>query len=413
MRMRNHVAVGLALVGLMGVLVLLLHAAMIEESKVVMPDPTMLDTFGQAVAIGTDVAIVGAAGHDTPFSNAGAAYVIDLATGTSTHKLSPTGVASGDSFGGSVGVSGDVAIVGAIGADTGGAAYLFSAASGGQLHKLSPSDPASGDMFGLSLGIDGNVAVVGAPNNDGPNNSGSAYVFNVTTGTESRKLLAGDAASGDAFGWAVAVSGNVAIVGAKSDDNAVGYNAGAAYLIDVISGDERHKLMASDGSALDEFGTAVAIGGGVAIVGAPKQNGSAGAAYLFDVATGGLLFKLTADDAAGMDYFGSAVAICGNAAIVGAYGNDDAGSGSGSAYIFDVTTGEQFDKVLASDAASGDSFGYSVGVSWAYGIAGAKDDEPPGVNTGSAYIFAVPEPATVALVVLGALGVMMRRRRTT
>ena len=351
MRMRDHVAMGLSLVGLVCVLVSPLHAAIIEESKMPMPDPTGQDKFGQAVAIGTDVAIVGAAGHDAPFSNAGAAYVIDLATGTSTYKLTPTGVASGDSFGGAVGVSGDVAIVGAIGADSGGAAYLFNVTSGGQLHKLSPSDPTGSDSFGGSVGIDGDVAVVGAPlhNALGMGNSGAAYVFNVTTGGQSRKLIAGDAFQNDHFGSAVAVSGDVAVVGAYWDDDK-GYHAGSAYLINVTNGSQLYKLTAGDGDAYDEFGAAVAICGGVAIVGAPKHDGSAGAAYLFDVATGGLLFKLTADDATASDYFGTAVAICGNAAVVGAPGDDDKGTGSGSAYIFDVTTGLLFGKVLASTA---------------------------------------------------------------
>lgn len=413
MRMRDHVAMGLSLVGLVCVLVSPLHAAIMEESKIPMPDPTSRDTFGQAVAIGTDVAIVGAAGHDIPPSDAGAAYVIDLATGTSTHKLVPTGLADKDSFGGAVGVSGDVAIVGATGADTGGAAYLFSVTSGGQQHKLSPSDPGSGDAFGVSVGIDGSVAVVGAPkhNAGGMNDAGAAYVFNATTGGQTRKLTRSGPVTGDNFGSAVAVSGNVAIVGAYWDGDEA-WRAGAAYLIDVTTGNQLHKLTAFDGAASDEFGSAVAICGGVAIVGAPKHDGSAGAAYVFDVATGGLLFQLTADDAAALDLFGSSVAVCGSAAVVGAPGDDDNGPGSGSAYIFDVTTGLLFDKVLASDGSNSDTFGCSVGVSMTLGIAGAEEDDPVGMNTGSAYIFLAPEPATVALVVLGGLAALVRRKRT-
>ena len=68
-------------------------------------------------------------------------------------------------------------------------------------------------------------------------------------------------------------------------------------------------------------------------------------------------FKLTASDGAGADWFSRSVAISGNTAIVGAWGNDDAGTNSGSAYLFDVTTGSELFKLTSSDAAEHDNFG--------------------------------------------------------
>ena len=58
---------------------------------------------------------------------------------------------------------------------------------------------------------------------------------------------------------------------------------------------------------------------------------------------GDQLFKLLPDDGAANEYFGYSVAISpdGIGAIVGAYWDDDNGTSSGSAYLFDTTTGRR------------------------------------------------------------------------
>ena len=97
--------------------------------------------------------------------------------------------------------------------------------------------------------------------------------------------------------------------------------------------------MPDDGAANDGFGRSVAINGATAIVAASldDDNGSAsGSAYLFDATTGEQLFKLLPDDGASSDHFGISVAINGATAIVGADHNDDNGTDSGSAYLFDA-----------------------------------------------------------------------------
>ncbi|NJN05526.1 MAG: hypothetical protein HC814_02780 [Rhodobacteraceae bacterium] len=90
-----------------------------------------------------------------------------------------------------------------------------------------------------------------------------------------------------------------------------------------------------------------------------------------NAANGEELFKLTASDAAKGDWFGYSVAIGGTAAIVGAYFNDDDGDLSGSAYLFDVATGQELFKLTATDAADNDRFGYAVGISGNSAIVGA------------------------------------------
>jgi len=414
MRMRDHVAGTLVVVGLAYALTSPLHAAMLDETKLLLPDPTEGDSFGTSVAVNGGVAVVGASGHDDPVSGGGAAYVFDVATGTMAHKLTAFGIASGDAFGVSVGVYDDVAIVGSTGDDPGGSAYLYDVTTGNLLHKLAPAELVGGDSFGRSVGIYGNVAIVGAyGRDDAGGNSGAAYLFDVTTGNQLHKLTALDAAAADNFGYAVAISGNTAVVGAPYDSD-LGGASGSAYVFDVTTGNQVLKLTPIDGSGGALFGSAVAIDGTTVIVGAYGDRHAgvySGAAYLFESELGTELHKLTADDAAIMDYFGTSVAVSGNVALVGAYWDDDVGLNSGSVYRFDVATGDQVEKVFPSDVAASDNFGCSVAASGFVGIAGALLHDVPAADVGSAYIFGTPEPATVALLVFGGLGIWVGRRR--
>jgi hypothetical protein len=156
---------------------------------------------------------------------------------------------------------------------------------------------------------------------------------------------------------------------------------------------ERAKLLASDGAAGDEFGF-VSISGSRAIVGAvyKSQCGTqSGAAYIYQDSGSGWVqvAKLTASDCAGGDFFGHSVCISGNTAIVGARGDDDKGSGSGSAYIFqDTGSGwAQVAKLTASDGAAGDEFGWVVSISDNTALVGAWKNADNGTWSGSAYIF--------------------------
>jgi len=189
------------------------------------------------------------------------------------------------------------------------------------------------------------------------------------------------------FGRSVAISGNTAIIGSDAND-AAGDASGAVYLFDVTTGNELFKLTGADTSTRDVFGFSVAISGNTALVGAQWDDDAgnqSGSAYLFDVATGNQLFKLTASDAAAEDRFGYSVAISGNTAVVGSFYNEDTGSQSGSAYLYDVTTGNELFKLTASDAAAGKGFGFSVATSNDIAIVGAPWDDDAGNRSGSAY----------------------------
>ena len=203
--------------------------------------------------------------------------------------------------------------------------------------KLTASDGATADSFGCSVSIDGNYAIVGAyGDDDNGSNAGSVYVYELGTWTE-RKLTASDGATDDYFGASVSIDGNYAIVGAYGDDDN-GSNAGSAYVYELGTWTEQ-KLTASDGAEGDQFGYSVSIDGNYAIVGAygDDDNGSnAGSAYIYQYTDGVWTQKrwVLAHDGSEGDQFGCSVSIDGNYAIVGARNDDDNGSDSGSAYIF-------------------------------------------------------------------------------
>ncbi|MCZ6652632.1 MAG: FG-GAP repeat protein, partial [Planctomycetota bacterium] len=255
---------------------------------------------------------------------------------------------------------------------------------GDQLFKLLPDDGAAFDEFGASVAISGTTAVAGAPKDDDNGTwSGSAYLFDITTGTEIAKLLPNDGAQYVVFGHKVAISGTTAIIGAYADDDK-GIETGSAYLFDTTTGQQIAKLLPDGGAEDDYFGGSLSISGTTVIVGAhgDDDNGSSsGSAYIFDTTTGQQSAKLLPDDGAEHDLFGISVAISGATAIVGASWDDDNGTESGSAYLFDTTTGRQITKLLPNDGAEYDRFGTSVAICGSTAIIGAHRDTDNGTDS--------------------------------
>ncbi|MEI7900681.1 MAG: FG-GAP repeat protein, partial [bacterium] len=150
---------------------------------------------------------------------------------------------------GGTGVAGDLALVGACGADPGGltragAAYLFERNAGGtnawgQVAKLTAADKAASDYFGCSVSVAGDVALIGAfeASPGGVIRAGAAYLFERNAGGTNAwgqvaKLTASDKAAEDSFGRSVSVAGDVALVGADyASPGGVDY-AGAAYVFE-------------------------------------------------------------------------------------------------------------------------------------------------------------------------------------
>ena len=177
-------------------------------------------------------------------------------------------------------------------------------------------------------------------------------------GEQAFKLVASDGAAGDGFGQSVDVGGNIIVAGSPNDDD-----KGSVYLFNAVTGTQISKLVADDGQAEDHFGFSVAIAGGIVAVGAPgHEDGGidSGAAYLFDASTGAQLAKLTPDDPEEGDEFGNSIAIDNGIVAVGAWRADEYGDGSGAAYLFDASTGNQLDKLLPDTGNNYQTFGVSI-----------------------------------------------------
>lgn len=386
----------------LGLLVIILAAgaaAQTERAKLLPGDGAAGDQFGTSVAISGTTAIIGASFDDDMGANSGSAYIFDTTTSVQLLKLVAADGEAGDFFGQSVAIDGTLAIVGSMwddprGKDS-GSAYLFDNTTGVAVAKLVPGDGEAGDWFGRSVAISGAIAIVGAPMDDGLGaNSGSAYLFDTTTGAQIAKLIPGDGAAGDQAGGSVAISGGIAIVGARFDDDK-GTDSGSVYLFDTATGAQIAKLVPSDGAAGDWFGSSVALDGTSAIIGAAwddEKGTDSGSAYLFDIATGAQIAKLVPGDGAAGDYFGSCVGIWDATAIGGALFHDETGKDFGAAYLFDAATGTQTAKLLPSDGGWGDLFGSSVAIGSGTALVGALQDDDMGGDSGAAYLFDTPSP---------------------
>jgi len=253
--------------------------------------------------------------------------------------------------------------------------------------KLLASDAAELDQFGCSVSFASDRAadraVVGAfGESDG---RGAAYVF-VKSGDawiQEQKLVASDGVELDKFGASASAGSDRILVGAYGADS----SRGAAYVF-VKSGNawtEEQRLVASDGVAGENFGYAVSLAGDRALVGAYGSGAARGAAYAF-VKNGNAWTeeqKLVASDGAADDAFGWSVALAADRALVGAPANDGA---RGAAYVF-VRSGRAWteeQKLVANDGAAFDSFGNALALAGDRALVGAYwNDE----FRGAAYVF--------------------------
>ncbi len=285
--------------------------------------------------------------------------VIPCPTWQPKQKLQPPDLPEKGIFGSAIAMSGDTAIIGARlaqvnGCPAVGSAYIFQHHNGVwmETQKLQPSGFGRQDVFGNAVAIQGNLAIVGAYFTDTPDrpNAGSAYIFHCENGVwrETQKLQPADLQENDCFGSSVAIGDNMAIVGAYTVDAESRPEAGSAYIFQRENGvwQQKQKLQPDDLQRGDAFGGAVAISGKTAIVGARLAQADscqfAGSAYIFQLENGvwQQKQKLQPDDLQYGDNFGNAIAMSGEFAIIGAYGVDaQSYPDTGAAYIFQHENG--------------------------------------------------------------------------
>jgi hypothetical protein len=251
-------------------------------------------------------------------------------------------------------------------------------ASWSQRQKVTSTPRGVGAQHGHAVAINGSTMVVGARHDaTTASQAGAAFVYVLSGGTWTQQavLLAPDGAATDKFGQSVAISQDTIVVGAYNDDSPLS-NAGSAYVF-IRNGTTwsfQQKLTASDATADDEFGNAVAITGETIVVGSHfadlPSNSQAGSAYVYRRTgtvwsqTQRLIPVSTNGSVILGDHLGESVAISGAKVAIGAAGDDTPFTAAGAVYVF-ADSGGSFvlqQKLNIPTGANGDSFGNSVAI---------------------------------------------------
>jgi len=255
---------------------------------------------------------------------------------------------------------------------------------------------ANDDHFGNAVSIYNDTLVIGSEQDDGSDdnksNAGSVYVFikNGSTWEKQQKLTAGsDETASHYFGKSVSI---------YEDTIAIGEYAGqgqARVSVFVRNGTTWTQQLRTShrGNTVSVYKNTLACALSWANHGSPDNTSRSGEAYVYTRSgtSWTLEATLTATIKTSFDYFGSGISLYEDTLLIGSQGDNDNGTDSGAAYIFNRsgTTWSLTQKITASDGDSNDSFGSSVSLYDDRLIIGARGDENVGGTntTGSAYIF--------------------------
>ena len=316
------------------------------------------------------------------------------------NKILAKNGAENDSFGSSLSISGDTAVVTAEGYSSfNGSAYVFVRDGRGgwfQQAKLIIDDGIKENGFGRSASISGDTIIVGAIADDENGiHSGSAYIFvrdDNGNWSQQAKLLAEDGSANHLFGNSVSILENTAVIGAMWDNQGIdGVALGSAYIFirdENGTWSQQTKLIAEDNLAQYSFGISISISENTVLIGTNSD-----AAYVFSPNETGewtQQAKLTADDSSANSSFGRSVSISGDTIVTGDTEDNENGSRSGSAYVFIRDFNGVWNrqtKLMPLDGNANDLFGSSVSISEDTMIISAQYDDDHAESSGSAYVF--------------------------
>ncbi|MCB9897041.1 MAG: hypothetical protein H6825_03440 [Planctomycetes bacterium] len=384
--MTRAVAPSLPCVALVCALAVPLRAQTFETTLT--PDEVHEDLFGQAVALEGTTLAVGAPSDNDGDTDTGSVHVF-VHDGGAWQLQAELDVDPSDLYGANLGASlaldGDTLLAGAFGVSDGnwtqpgfqrGAAYVFERDAGTwtRVARLQPALAAGGDHFGLAVALFGDLAVVGAPYADpSGEGSGRAWVYREVAGvwTEEALLEPDDGGADQRFGRSVAVGTGGVFVGAPIADGVVP-GAGAVYrfTFDGSVWTQADKLVAPDGASGDRFGLTLALDGTRLAIGAPQRTVGgkrhAGAVAVWEDAAGWTQQAWVGEAVPRtLAHVGSALDLQGERLIVGLPEDDDAAPQAGAARIFVLTGGvwSEGAKLLPAQPTSGDALGESVALS--------------------------------------------------
>ena len=378
-----------------------------DEQKLIGYDNANGEFFGDAVAVSADDLIVGKKEDDENGNLSGAVYFYSEDSNgdfVNPQKVLASDGTSNDRFGGAVDIFGTDA---AVGAKEINAVYLYkkdAMGSWGSEQKITPSDGSPSDEFACDIALFGNYLAVGSLDNVGNGtSSGAVYVYEKDAmgvwGNE-QKITPSDGMLNDDFGIAVGLYGDYLVVGSSRNDSNGG-DSGAIYIYEKDAmgmWGNVQKITTSDGANFDYFGISVAIYDNYLIAGASGDDDSgnfSGSAYVYEkdaMGVWGNEQKLMASDGSNGDTFGRSVSIFGDYLVVNSIDDNDNGSNSGSAYVYEkdamgIWTDEQ--KITASDGANDDRFSWSVDISGDNLVMGAPFHDDPALVSGSVYAYSL------------------------
>ncbi|MCI0713487.1 MAG: FG-GAP repeat protein [Chloroflexi bacterium] len=394
----------------------------LEQQKLTASDAGFEDMFGSSIALDGDTALVGAYGDACEERRGcGSAYVFVRRDGVwyEQAKLVANDPQISFYFGWSVALDGNTAVIGSIweGCDEVyryycGSVYVFTREGENwtQQARIMASDATSADGFGTSVALDGDTLLVGAPDRDCDAGSGcgTVYVF-VKQGRGWRKEARLTSDIQNNFGWSVAIDGDTALIGARSEKCNYGIACGNAYIFTREDdrwtqqarlegrGNDPVDQFAWTTSNVDQFGWSVTLDDNTILIGAVGDDCFAGPSC-------GSVFMFTPEDGiwyerarflkgeqVGRATFGWSLALDNDTALIGAKGTNCAsGERCGAAYILMTSEGPfaQQIELTASDATPEDLFGYSVALDGNTALIGAPQTScEAGEKCGSVYIF--------------------------
>ncbi|TWU02299.1 PKD domain-containing protein [Stieleria varia] len=232
------------------------------------------------------------------------------------------------------------------------------------------------DGFSRSVAMSGNIAVVGAYRSDG--NVGSAYLYDLNS-PGNRVEIPNPAANGNSgFGWDVALDGSNLVIGAAYDDTgALGTGRVHVYHATSSSATFQTSINNPSPNSYDRFGWSVAVDGNTVVIGAPADDFGArdsGAAYVFDISggTATLVSTIVNPTPELEDRFGERVTVSGNKVAISAPSSNGQALGSdpGFVYVYDLSSG---DAVLQATIQGDDEFGVGLALDGNTLVAGNGD----------------------------------------
>ena len=374
---------------------------------------------GFALALDGDPLLLGAHRDDAQGVDSGRVVVYERSAAGApfAQRVSLVGsdTSAGDAFGLACDLRGNLAVVGAMLADSqdtdAGAAYVFERTdtTWRETARLVAADLVQGDWFGIAVATDGERIAVGArEKNTGAPRSGAVYVFERdTSGWVETTRLAPPQPLGDAlFGHSIDLEGDTLVVGAFGDGG-LGSGEGRTYVYRRSGGawTLEATLLPADAGANDWFGIDVDLvlhpTGQRIVAGSRKHDGAgqdAGAAYVFEEGPSGMWqesAQLLAPDAAPFDEFGNKVAAAGDRIVVGAWHDRDFGPETGSAYSYRLTPGgwQLQGKLVAPDAAAGDVWGHGLALDGDLALIGGFLHDGAAAASGGALLADLGQPA--------------------